>query len=223
VAPERIAQIFNPLNLDEWFPDDRARARHAIGVPDDSHVVTWHGRIALQNKGLLDLLDAWDIVVRDPRARDPRLVLVGSGHDSRELHEILAARRLPGILWHDTFVADRRVLRQHLCAGNVYVFPSRHEGFPCGLIEAMACGLPVVAAAAQGVEDILRGGESDGGSVVPRQDPPALASHLLRLLDDPSKARAMGEHARRRANSAFSLAAVGGDLRSFVFPPGRAS
>jgi glycosyltransferase involved in cell wall biosynthesis len=93
----------------------------------------------------------------------------------------------------------------------VYAFPSRHEGFPVAPIEAMACGLPVVAAEAQGVEDLV----ADSGVVVGRGDSGALADALASLLDDPARRRELGEAARRRVEQEFSLEAVGVRLRTF--------
>jgi starch synthase len=82
----------------------------------------------------------------------------------------------------------------------------------------MACGLPVVAADASGVADLLPGGEADGGLIVPREDPAALAASLLRVLDDEGLARELGARARRRAEQEYSLEVVGSHLRDFIFP-----
>jgi starch synthase len=80
----------------------------------------------------------------------------------------------------------------------------------------MACGLPVVAADAPGVPDILEGGEAAGGLVVPRSDATALALALGRVLDDEAWGRELGERARRRVEACFSLEIVGEELRAFL-------
>jgi starch synthase len=84
------------------------------------------------------------------------------------------------------------------------------------LIEAMSCGLPVVAAAAPGVTDILEGGEEAGGLVVSCGDAEALAQALGRLLGDDVLSRELGLRARRRSEAGFSFDAVGKQLRSFI-------
>src|SRR6185369_8481582 len=96
---------------------------------------------------------------------------------------------------------DREVIRRHLAAADVYAFPSRNEGFPVAPVEAMACGLPVVAADAPGIVDIL--GEDDG-TVVPAGDAEAFARALGPLLDDHNLRAALGVRARRRAEERFS-------------------
>ena len=72
-----------------------------------------------------------------------------------------------------------------LSAADVYAFPSRHEGFPVSLVEALGCGLPVVASDATGVEDILGPPGGRPGTIVPRDDRAALADAIADLLADP--------------------------------------
>jgi glycosyltransferase involved in cell wall biosynthesis len=76
--------------------------------------------------------------------------------------------------------------------------------------------LPVVAANAQGISDILDGGETSGGIVVPRDDAEALALALDRLLTNPVWLRELGNRARRRAEACFSLDKVGKELCDFL-------
>jgi glycosyltransferase involved in cell wall biosynthesis len=124
--------------------------------------------------------------------------------------------QLQGIMWVDEYVRDRTAIRRYLSAADVYTLPSRHEGFPVAPIEAMACGLPIVAADAPGVPDILEGGEDSGGLVVPRGDAVALASALGRVLDNEAWGRELGKRARCRAEECFSLEAIGKQLRTFL-------
>lgn len=218
VPIERIVRVPNPLDLAEWTLGDRAAARAGLDVPPGARVAVWHGRVELHRKGVDVLLDAWQAVTAARPGADLRLLLVGTGTDAAAVHEQIAARSLRGISWLDRYVLDREVVRAHLHAADVYAFPSRHEGFPVAPIEAMACGLPVVAAAAPGVTDILPGGETDGGLVVATGDAHAFAAALGAVLDDPDRARRMARAARARVESAFSPDAVGWRLRGILVP-----
>jgi glycosyltransferase involved in cell wall biosynthesis len=169
-------------------------------------------------KGLDILLDAWQQICQNKqKEHDFRLLMVGTGADAEQLQRRLANAELPGITWVNEFVNDPERIRRYLCAADVYVFPSRHEGFPVAPIEAMACGLPVVAAAVQGISDIFVAGESSGGIVVPRENASGLAFALERVLNDPNLSLDLGSRARARVEAAFSLMEVGHRLRDFMF------
>jgi mannosyltransferase len=88
---------------------------------------------------------------------------------------------------------------------SIYAFTSRNEGFGLTLIEAMACGLALVAARAGAAELVVEDGES--GILMPTGDAPALAAALERLLSDPASIAAMGTKARARVLASFNLEA----------------
>jgi glycosyltransferase involved in cell wall biosynthesis len=145
--------------------------------------------------------------------RAPLLLLIGSAQDDEELRRSLATLPDGTVRWDDRFVLDRDVLWRYLSAADIAVRPSRNEGFSVALVEAMTCGLPVVATEVPGVAEALG---DDVGIVVPRGDAPALAEAIGRLLDDETLRRALGQRARRRAQQSFSLEAVGAQLRAFM-------
>lgn len=212
---DKIAQIFNPIDLHLWTPLDRDEARVSLGLPADARVVLWHGRVELQVKGLDVLLEAWEQVCGERPGQDLRLILIGMGADAEKLRDRLAAMHSQNILWIDRYV-DRLTIRRYLSAGDVYAFPSRLEGFPVAPIEAMACGLPIVAAQASGIPDIVKDGEASGGIVVPCGDSVAFASAIGRVLDDKVLRQEWGKRARHRVEEYFSLEVVGKQLRDFL-------
>jgi starch synthase len=219
IPSTKLARIFNPMDVTAWRAMDRTEARAALGIPLDSQVVVYHGRIEISRKGLDILMDAWKQVCADRPGRDLRLLLVGTGSDADKLRDLIATMQLQGILWVDEFVHDRTAIQRFLSAADVYTLPSRHEGFPVAPIEAMACGLPVVAADAPGVPDIFEGGEASGGIVVPRGDATALALALGRVLDNEAWGRELGKRARCRAEECFSLEVIGKQLHDFLLKP----
>ena len=214
--PGKISRIFNPVDLRMWEPVDRNQARDKLGIPKDAEVVIWHGRVHVEEKGLDVLLDAWKEVCAKRPGRNLRLLLMGSAEHTETLRERIAEMQVKNILWIDRYVNDREVMRDFLYTGDVFAFPSRYEGFPVSPLEAMACGLPVVAADASGVPDIFEKGEESGGIVVPRNDVRSFGDALGRLLDDPSMRREMGQRARRRIEDSFSLEVVGKRLSELL-------
>jgi starch synthase len=216
VPTHKIRRIFNPLNPDIWRPISQIEARSVLRIPAQARVAVWHGRAELHIKGLDVLLDAWDTIVRERPAQDVRLMLIGTGTEADALRDRLESTRPRGVQWIDEFISDRGTIRRYLSAADVYAFPSRFEGFPVAPLEAMACGLPVVAADASGVPDIFDAGEASGGQVVPRGDAEEFARALGRALDDPTWTRRVGPHARRRVETGFGLEAIGQQLRDFM-------
>jgi len=216
IPPTKIAKIYDPMDTQTWRPIDRAEARVALDIPGDAKVVVCHGRIDFYRKGFDILLEAWAQLCRDRPHQDMRLLLVGTGPDSDKLRQHIAAMQLRGIMWRDEFIHDRYLIRQYLSAANVYTLASRQEGFPIAPIEAMACGLPVVAADAPGGPDIFEGGEDAGGVVVPRGEPNALATAIGKVLDNQTLEIKLGETARKRVEQYFSPEGVGIQLRDFL-------
>ena len=209
LSRSKISRIFNPIDVGAWQPLDRAEARAALDIPANARVAAWHGRVLYTRKGLDILLDAWNRVCRERPGMDLRLVLIGAGSDAAALRRHIAATKPRGLIWIDRFVSDIAEIRRYLSAADLYVFPSRDEGFPLAPIEAMACGLGVVAATAPGIADIFEHGAASGGVLVPVGDVAAFAEALGRLVDDVGQSRELGRCAQQRAREGFSLETIG--------------
>jgi glycosyltransferase involved in cell wall biosynthesis len=215
---QRVASIPNAMDVGALAPMTREEARRVLGIEPGTGVVEWHGRVTIRRKGLDVLLEAWQVVCRRRPEQDLLLLLVGTGPDADEFGSRVAATGLSSVRWRNEYVSDRAELLTYQSAADIFVLPSRHEGFPVAPIEAMAAGLPVVATDASGVDDILPDGERSGGFVVPREDANALAEAIGTLLDDPARCRELGRRARQRVEDHYSLEAVGAQLRDFLLP-----
>jgi glycosyltransferase involved in cell wall biosynthesis len=215
VAGDRIVRIPNPLDVNRWSGGSRPGVRSELGLPEDAVVVVWHGRVDLHRKGLDMLLSAWSQLAQAPGPAR-RLLLVGTGKDADAMRRRIREEALPGVVWLDEYVLDKGRLAGYIAVGDVYAFPSRQEGFPVAPMEAMASALAVVATAVAGVNDIAPDGEGSGVVIVPRDDLGAFTAALGRLLDDPGYRVELGRRARRRAAEAFSLEAVGRQLRAVL-------
>jgi glycosyltransferase involved in cell wall biosynthesis len=217
LPPERVAAIPNPMDVRRWRPIPRDRARSELGIPTDARVVVWQGRVEVDKKGLDVLLAAWERVCQTHTEHNPLLLLVGTGRDADLLRRLVQSAPTGTVQWIDRYVTDRDLLWRYLATADVATLPSRREGFAVTLVEAMACGLPVVAAEVAGVVDALGERDEAAGIVVAREDAGALAAALGRLIADEALARTLGARGRRRAEERFSLEIVGDRLRSFLW------
>jgi len=204
-----IANIPNPVDSREWKTIGRREARQALGLRREAFVVVNHGRIDIRRKGLDVLLKAWSFFSGDASSE---LVIIGSGQDRDVFARLFTEAELPNARWLSQYTTDRSVVRHWLSAADAYVTASRTEGMPVAPLEAMACSLPIVATDAQGLPDMLEGGETSGGLIVGREKPAEIALALKKLKDDPVMRKRLGRAARKRIEENFSLAAVSGAL-----------
>jgi D-inositol-3-phosphate glycosyltransferase len=182
--PARIAVIPCGVDTNLFLPGDQAAARAALGL-DDQLQLLYVGRLA-PIKGLETLLDAMARL----RAAGTRVHLSIVGGDADEPlngHEGELRVRLARLDLHSavTFVGaqPQERLRAWYVAADATVLPSHYESFGMVAMEAMACGIPVVASRVGGLQTTVRDGVT--GLLVPDHDPVALAGALDRLLGDP--------------------------------------
>jgi len=147
-------------------------------------------------KGVDVLVEAWSRVAAtsDAGGRGARLVLAGDGRDRDQVAERVRTLGLDDSVEMPGWVeADRagELVRD----AEVFVLPSRWEGQPMAILEAMAAGLAVVATPVGGVPDLV---DDRNGLLVEVGDAAALADALVGLLDDPERRRALGDAGRRR-------------------------
>ena len=140
-------------------------------------------------------------VARLPEGR-ARLRVFGDGPFRSELE---AQKRALGLDGAVEFAGEVPDVRPHLEEADVFVLSSLSEGMPVSILEAMAAGLPVVASAVPGLEEVVLDGET--GFLVPPADPAALAEKLAELVDDPARRASFGAAGRARAEEHFSLPA----------------
>jgi glycosyltransferase involved in cell wall biosynthesis len=142
------------------------------------------------------LLDAWKLVSK--RLADAQLTMIGGGtrHD-----EIVERIKNDGLGHSVELLApmSRSKVRRHIDASSCLVLPSRSEGLPRVILEAMGRERPVVASTVGGVAELVETGHT--GMLVPPEDATALADALTTVLGDPATARAMGLEAGRRARA----------------------
>ena len=204
VAPERIRTIGVAVpDGPSLAPDTRDRARRALGLPPDATVVGAVGRLAYQ-KAPEDFLAAVRELGRlrgQARHRRPELVgvWVGSGELAERVGRLARSAPGPPVL----LAGERADVQEIMPAFDVFALPSRYEGLPTVLVEAMACGIPVVATAVNAVGDVVVPGET--GLLVPPRRPDLLAEAVNYLLDCPDTAARMAATARERLGTRFDV------------------
>jgi glycosyltransferase involved in cell wall biosynthesis len=175
----------------------REIARRELGLPSDATVIGAVGRLTYQ-KAPEDFVD----VIR--RLRRPGVVgvWVGDGELAGKVRRLAAADpAVPVVL-----AGERADVPRLLPAFDVFALPSRYEGLPTAIVEAMMCGVPVVATAVNAVADVVVPGET--GLLVPPGRPDLMASAVSYLLSSPAAATRMATQAQARLGDRYGISAL---------------
>ena len=212
--PDKIVRIPNGVDLQVFHPlskSGKASLRQALGLRPNQRYIVFVGS-ADSRKGIDVLIRAFIQVAR--RLGDVASLIVGPCDFTDLSRYELAHQQLVDELKEELehvgyssrvhWVGKVDNVPEYLQAADIFCLPTRREGFPTAIAEALAVGLPVVASRLDGVTtDIIR---SEGeGMLISGHDPNAYAGALMGLLKDPAKSGTMGNAARARIVSEFNL------------------
>jgi glycosyltransferase involved in cell wall biosynthesis len=177
-------------------PESRQRARERLGLPADGVVVGAVGRLTYQ-KAPEDFVTAISALGR----ANVTGVWVGGGELADQVARLAGAAGGRIVL-----TGDRADVAEVLPAFDIFALPSRYEGLPTAVAEAMTCGIPVVATAVNAVADLVEPGVT--GLLVPPARPELLASAIGHLLDTPSEAARMAAEGQARIGHRYGAGAL---------------
>jgi glycosyltransferase involved in cell wall biosynthesis len=197
ISADRVQTIYNGLELADWR--EVAKSERAPG----EFVVATVGNIRRVKGHDIFLRAAATVLQEFPGAQ---FSIAGDVLEPEYFAELEALVRELDLGDHVRFVGGISGLREHLAEADVFVLPSRSEGFSNAIIEAMAASLPVVATDVGGNAEGVVDGVS--GFVVPSEEVARMAAAILTLLRDPVKAKQMGEAGRALVEERFTIEAM---------------
>jgi glycosyltransferase involved in cell wall biosynthesis len=203
IAPDRVRTIGVAVDngpgaeLAARAPEARQHARRALGLPANVPVVGAVGRLTYQ-KAPEDFL----ATMRQLGRPDVIGVWVGGGELAAHISRLASMQPTARVL----LAGERADVPEILPAFDVFALPSRYEGLPTAVVEAMVCGIPVVATAVNAVADVVVPGQT--GLLVPPQRPDLMADAVRYLLDRPAVAARMADTARARLGDRFGEQAL---------------
>ena len=198
----KIRVIYNGVDIHKFVRDDRGRRsiRENLNIGDDNALL---GIIALliPRKGHPVLFKALKLLIeKHPKLR---LIVLGKTVDrvyTGRLKKMIQEMKMREKVF---FVENNDDIKTVLSALDIFVLPSRKEGFSRVLLEAMACSVPIVASDIGGNNEAIVDGES--GFLITYGDIPRLAEAIERLISDTGNARRIGKNARKRVKEKFSI------------------
>ena len=201
--PERVRATISPIDaVPPVSAASRSEARRVLGLPEDAKVIGTAARLAVQ-KAPLDMVRAIAALGRT----DVYVVWLGGGELRGKTERLIEAEGL-----RDRFLlaGDRDDVARLLPAFDVFALSSLWEGLPCSVVEAMTCGIPVVATAVNSVPEVVVSGKT--GLVARPNDPASLARALAYVLDHPAHAARMAEAAQAQIRHQFRPDLMGEEL-----------
>jgi glycosyltransferase involved in cell wall biosynthesis len=188
--PQTTHAVVNGCDLSVFRPMDRAEARRKLKIRPDAEAVVYIGRMDVK-KGLRELVEAASLL--RSTHQNLQVYMIGEGPDRPIIESAIHARNaaafihtLPACAFDDVAV--------WMAASDLVTLPSYMEGCPNVVLEALACGRPVVATKVGGIPEIL---SSACGELVPPQDSAALAQALASVLNRNWEAEAIRAHGSR--------------------------
>jgi glycosyltransferase involved in cell wall biosynthesis len=206
IAPcDRIRVIAAAVanDLPPTSPASRTRARQRLGLPPDVPVIGTVGRLDYQ-KAPGDMIGALARLGRP----DVHLVWVGDGPLRGRTEQAVAAHGLGNRF---LLLGERQDVPAILPAFDLFAMSSLYEGLPCAIVEAMTCGIPVIATAVNAVPEIVVPGRT--GLLTRPHDPESLARGIAWLLDHPREAARMAAAGQAQLGDRFEPEALGRDLQ----------
>jgi sugar transferase (PEP-CTERM/EpsH1 system associated) len=205
VSAQRVTRICNGVDISRFASAGSRLPVEGSPFNDPAlFVVGTVGRMQAVKDQLL-LAEAFiALLAQQPElATRLRLVLVGDGPMRARIEQRLQQAGVAALAW---LPGERRDVPQLMQGLDLFVLPSQAEGISNTILEAMACGLPVLATAVGGNPELVDAGVS--GWLVPAGDPAAMAAAIDQAAADPQAARRVGAAGRQRVESRFSLQAM---------------
>jgi glycosyltransferase involved in cell wall biosynthesis len=204
VEQGRVRTIRSGVDTGRYAPRDRRAARAALQLSDDARLVLFVGN--LEPRKQVDVLLRALATVRE-RVAGAQLSVVGSGDNAGAQDQTAQLLRLTRELQledcvHYTGRVDDTRLLDYYAAADVFALSSSSEAQGIVALEAMACGLPVVASAVGGLLGTIEDGHT--GFLVPSGEVAPLADRLVQLLNDPALRTSIGSAARKVVEREFS-------------------
>ena len=211
-ATGRVHLMPNGVDTDTFRPcatrEEKSQLRASLGLPDRPTLVFVGIIIGRKNVDLA--LRAFREVRR--QQIDAQIVLVGplpersDARAWRYYEELLEYIEREGLKDSVIFTGLQPTAASYLRAGDIFLFPSKQEGMPNALLEAMSSGLPSVASRISGTEDLIEQGSN--GYMFPLDDEPAFGRQLVELLRNPELTQRVGAQARQFVERSYSLRAL---------------
>ena len=178
IAPEKVTTIPNGIDTDLFYPGQKSKARSILNLPEKDLLIIYIGRL-IKIKGIDILLEALKSVIKQINAINA--YLIGSGELLPRLQETAKKAEIDNKI-HFPGSQPPESISDWLNAADIFVLPSLSEGRPNVILEALACGTPILATEVGGIPELIKDGEN--GCLIPPGKSDVLAEKIVSILND---------------------------------------
>ena len=208
IPSDRIHLIPNSVDTQRFIPVEAAEKislRKKLNLPQNATIAIYTGRL-VSYKGLPLLLKVWNEI----RLKHENVLLILAGTGGLDIHncedELRAYVKVTGLENHVLFTGAVQNVPEYLQASDIFVFPTENDAFPSSIVEAMACGLPVLTTPVGAIKTIVTDGET--GVLIQPGNAEQLFQALNVMLSDKVMASCLGQAARKSVQNFYSAQIV---------------
>lgn len=210
LPPDRVALMKNSVDCNHFCPGDRAEARARTGLDPNRFWIMAVAQ-ARPEKRIEQLIRVIHAVTQARPGQRIGFVYVGDGPPVAQWKQLTAELGLDDVC---VFAGRQDDVRPYYRAANLMVHASERESFGLAIVEAMSCGIPVVACGAAGPRETIADGKT--GALVGLYDFDAFAAAVLRYVDDPVLTDLHGRNARAHVDTAYNVVRHGKEFAEHI-------
>ena len=207
---DRVELITNGVNVREFRPRDQKKCRAELGLPQDTVLVLYAGRVE-KVKGTDVLAEAIEQIRESHPQSTLRFVFVGdharakTSEFEQSIDKMLSAAKSEDLVIYKG-PQPRHEMPKYYAAADITVLPSRNEATSLTALESMACATPVVASSVGGLVQIIS--NEDDGILIEPENSETLANAIVNLANDERRIKQLGDSARKKVVESWSWATV---------------
>jgi glycosyltransferase involved in cell wall biosynthesis len=199
INTEKLMVLRNAVDLDRFKPIKNKNMRNQFNIEDDDVLILFIGHLE-PFKGIFELLDGFYKI--NKQNRNSKLMIIGEGHQEKKVRNKVLEYQINEAVIFTGKISPEEIQNYYQMA-DIFVLPSYTEGLPLVVVEAMACGLPIVASCVGGIPEVVENNEN--GFLIPPRNVGELKTKLEQLIVDQDLREKFGNKSLKIVNENFNI------------------
>lgn len=197
IDSNKVTVLRNAVDISRFKPIKNVSMRKEYNIKENEILILFIGHLE-PFKGIFELLNAFKKIIK----KNVKLIIIGEGHSENEVKEIVSKYNLTDKIIFTGKVSPN-VIQNYYQMADIFTLPSYTEGLPLVVIEAMACGLPVIVSNVGGIPEIAK--DNINGFVIPPRDDEKLTQKLNILVNNEKLREEFGKMSFKKIDEEFNI------------------